>query len=126
VLDPVACEVEREHRHDDAVQLGDQSGLAVDRALQDRHGAMAAGQEDAGARDQVAALDRAEVRAGEAAAVGDPDRVGVEEADEGRHVLGLPSLLEAPDDVGVPGDRGRPPAGPACGSGQRLGIQSPT
>jgi hypothetical protein len=77
------------------------------------------------ARELLAALDRAEVRAGEAA-VGDPDRVGVEEADEGRDVLGFASLLEAPDDVGVPGDRGRPPAGPACGSGQRLGIQSPT
>jgi len=36
VLDPVACDVERVHRHGDAVALGDQAGLAVDRALQDR------------------------------------------------------------------------------------------
>ena len=36
VLDPVACDVEREHRHGDAVLLGHQAGLAVDRAFQER------------------------------------------------------------------------------------------
>jgi len=35
--DPVACDLEREHRHGDAVLPGYQAGLAVDRALQDRH-----------------------------------------------------------------------------------------
>src|SRR6266536_2358291 len=33
-LDPVACDVEREHRHGDAVLLSHQTGLAVDRAYQ--------------------------------------------------------------------------------------------
>ena len=37
MLDPVAREAEREHRDRDAVLLGDQAGLAVDRTLQDRH-----------------------------------------------------------------------------------------
>ena len=37
VLDPVTVDVEREHRHGDAVLLSHQAGLAVDRALQDRH-----------------------------------------------------------------------------------------
>jgi hypothetical protein len=36
VLDLLACDVEREHRRGDAVVLGDQTGLAVDRALEPR------------------------------------------------------------------------------------------
>jgi hypothetical protein len=31
VLDPVACEVERVHRHGDAALLGHQTGLTLDR-----------------------------------------------------------------------------------------------
>src|SRR5258708_20650398 len=37
VLDPVASDVEREHRHGDAVLLSHQTGLTVDRTLQERH-----------------------------------------------------------------------------------------
>jgi hypothetical protein len=33
-FDPVARDVERVHRHGDAVPLGHQTGLTVDRALQ--------------------------------------------------------------------------------------------
>ena len=44
---------------------------------------------------------------GEAAAVGDRRGVGVEQADQGVDVLGLPGLLEVPDDAGLPGRRGR-------------------
>jgi hypothetical protein len=44
VRDPVGSDVEREHRHGDAVELSDQAGLAVDRALQDRHAGCPAGQ----------------------------------------------------------------------------------
>jgi hypothetical protein len=36
VLDPVAGDIEREHRHGDAVLLRDQAGLAVDRTLAER------------------------------------------------------------------------------------------
>src|SRR5215469_15762680 len=36
VLDPVAGDLEREHGNGDVVLLGDQAGLAVDHALQDR------------------------------------------------------------------------------------------
>ena len=34
---PVACDVEREHRHGDAALLSYQPGLTVDRAFQERH-----------------------------------------------------------------------------------------
>src|SRR5215475_10332225 len=71
VLDPVACDLEREHGHGDAVLLGDQPGLAVDRTLQDRHVAgCSVGDFDPGAGDLLAAFDRAQEGKGEAAAVG--------------------------------------------------------
>src|ERR1700692_4900304 len=35
VLDPATCDVEGEHCHGDAVLLGQQAGLAVDRAFQE-------------------------------------------------------------------------------------------
>jgi hypothetical protein len=37
VLDSIAYEVEREHCHGDAVLLSHQTGLTVDRALQERN-----------------------------------------------------------------------------------------
>ena len=45
VGDPVVCDVEREHRDGDAVLLGCQAGLAVDRALQHRHVAGCSGRQ---------------------------------------------------------------------------------
>ena len=48
VLDPVARDVEGEHRHGDAVLLGDQAGLAVDRALEERQAGCPAGDVGAG------------------------------------------------------------------------------
>ena len=51
VGDPVACDLEREHRNGDAVLLGDQAGLAVDRVLPERQARCPAGNFDAGARD---------------------------------------------------------------------------
>ena len=69
VRDPVACDVEREHRHGDAVLLGHQAGLAVDRVLQDRHVAgCPVGDIDDIARDLLAAFDRVQRGAGQAAA----------------------------------------------------------
>ena len=59
------------------------------------------------ARDLLGAFDGAQEGDGEAAAVGDRRGVGVEQADEGVDVLGFPGLLEVPDDVGLPGGRGR-------------------
>jgi hypothetical protein len=108
VPDPVACDVEREHRHGDAVLLSHQTGLAVDRTLQERHVAGRPGGDfDPGARDLLAAFDGTQERGGEAAAVGDRRGVGVEQADQGADVLGLPCRLEGPDDAGLPGCRGR-------------------
>ena len=69
VGDPVASDLERVHRHGDAVQLGDQAGLAVDRALQDRQARCSAGDLDVGAGDLLAAFDGLEVCGGQAATV---------------------------------------------------------
>jgi hypothetical protein len=61
VLDPVVGDVEREHRHGDAVLLGDQAGLAVDRALQERQAGCDAGDIEGGAaRDALAQAGNAE------------------------------------------------------------------
>src|SRR5712691_1739669 len=105
--DPVAGEVERDHRHDDAVQLGHQAGLAVDRALQDRQAGYPAGEIEGIARDLLGALDRADRGADQATAVGDRGCAGVEQADEGADVPGFPGLLEGPDDAGALGYGGR-------------------
>src|SRR6266568_8647629 len=79
VFDPVAGDVEREHRHGDAVFLSDHAGLAVDRALVERHVARRpVGELDPGARDLLAAFDGAQEGQGEAAAVGGRRGVGVE------------------------------------------------
>src|ERR1700728_4423867 len=84
VLDPVACDVEREHRHDHAVLLSHQTGLAVDGAFQERHVAgPPAGDLGPGACDLLAAFDGAHEGHGETAAVRDRSGVGVEQADQG-------------------------------------------
>src|SRR5260370_23744108 len=67
VRDPVACDVECVHRHGGAVLLGDQAGLAVDRALQDRQPCCPAGEVEQVARDLLPPFGRAEPGAGEAA-----------------------------------------------------------
>jgi len=56
VGDPPACDVEGEHGHGDAVLLGDQAGLAVDRALQDRQAGCLVGDTGQVARDLLAAF----------------------------------------------------------------------
>src|SRR5262245_16076609 len=106
VRDPVACDLERGHRHGNAVLLSDQAGLAVDRALQDRKAGCPVGEIDRVARDLLGAFDRVEHGADQAAAVSDRRGAGVEEADEGADVLGFPGLLEGPDDAGLAGCRG--------------------
>src|SRR5262249_2330269 len=78
VLDPVPCDVERGHRHGDAVLLSDQAGLAVDRALQDRQAGCPVGGGEHVARDPLGAFDRAERDGvGQAAAVGDHGGGGI-------------------------------------------------
>jgi hypothetical protein len=70
--------------------LGDQAGLSVDRALQDRQVGCDAGDFGAGARDLLAAFDRAlGDRADEAAGAGDDRGAGIQEADEGGDVPGF-------------------------------------
>jgi hypothetical protein len=77
VLDPVACDVERENRHGDTILLSHQTGLTVDRTLQERQVECPTGDIDAQARDLLAAFDWAKVSdADEAAAVGDRRRGG--------------------------------------------------
>jgi hypothetical protein len=71
VLDPVVDDVEREHRDRDPVLLGDQAGLTVDGALQERGVAgCPVGDLDPGVRDLLAAFDRLQEGNREAAAVG--------------------------------------------------------
>src|SRR6201994_4455693 len=61
VRDLVTRDLEREHGHGDAVFLGHQAGLAVDRALQDRQAAgYPAGDVGQGAGHLLAALDGGE------------------------------------------------------------------
>jgi hypothetical protein len=107
-LDPVAGDIEREYRHDCAVLLSHQAGLAVDRALEKRRVAgRAVGEFDPSARDLFVAFDGVQEGQGEAAAVGGRCGIGVEQADEGIDVLGLPGPLEVTDDLGALGDRSR-------------------
>ena len=54
--------VEREHRHGDAVLLGHQAGLAVDRALQERRAVARRRRSRRGTGDLLAALDRVQER----------------------------------------------------------------
>jgi hypothetical protein len=117
VLDPVACEAEREHRDGGAVLLGCQARLAVDRAFQEGHVAgRTVGDFDPGAGDLLAAFDGVQERNGKAAAVGDCRGVRVEQADQGGDVFGFPCDLEGLDDVGLPGRRGRGSLRPFRGS----------
>jgi hypothetical protein len=114
VLDLAVCDIERQYRHGDAVQLGDQAGLAVDGAFQERQAGCHPGNFDAGERDLLAAFDRAEPGGDEAAAIADRCGAGVEEADEGVDVLGFPCLLEGPDDARLLRCRGRRGLRGAC------------
>jgi hypothetical protein len=66
--DLAACDVERVYRHGDAVQLGDQTRLAVDRTLQDRQVGYRTGPVSVEPRDLLGALDRAQDGCDEAAA----------------------------------------------------------
>ena len=61
VLNPVAARnVERVHRHGDAVQLNHQTGLTVDLTFQDRHAGHRTCPIDEKACDLLGAFDRAE------------------------------------------------------------------
>ncbi|MGV9304309.1 hypothetical protein ACWENQ_15780 [Nonomuraea sp. NPDC004354] len=68
-LDPVACHLERLHGYGEAILLGDQAGLAVDRTIQDRQVAEFTLEMDQGAHDLLGAFDWAERGADQAAAV---------------------------------------------------------
>ena len=107
MLDPVVCHVERHHHHGEPILLSHQTGLTVDGTLQDRQVGCPAGDIDDQTRDVLAAFNRAELGADEAAAIGDRGGVGVEEADEGLEVFGFLCLLEVPDDIGALGCRSR-------------------
>jgi hypothetical protein len=111
VLNPVACDLEREHRGRDAVLLAHQPRLAVDRAFKQRRAVRGVlGDFDPRARDLLAAHDWVNEGEGAPAAVGDRGGVGVEQADQGVDVHGLPCPLERPDHDGLLGrrTRGRP------------------
>ena len=78
VVDPATREAEREDRHDDAVLLGYQAGLAVDRVLEERHAAgWPAGQPDEVARDLLGAIDGVQRGADKAATIGGQRGAGV-------------------------------------------------
>ena len=94
MLDPVTCDVEREHRHGDAILLSHQTGPNVDSTLQNRQVRCPVGDIKDGVRDLLAA-------------VADSRGVTVEEANQGVDVLGFPCLLEVPDNVGLLDRRSR-------------------
>ena len=104
--DLVAGDLECVHHHGDAVLLGYQAGLAVDRAFQERQAGCLAGDGRAGARDLLGALEQAAKRGGEAAEVTGHGGAGIEQVDEGGDVGGFPGLLEGLDDAGLPGGGG--------------------
>jgi hypothetical protein len=79
---------------------GSQTGLTVDRTLQDRHVRSPVGDFHQVARDLLAPFDRVERGGNQAAAVDDHGGIGVEQADEGVDVPGIPCLLEGLHDVG--------------------------
>src|SRR6516165_6379880 len=120
MADLVACDIEREHRHGDAVLLAHQAGLAVDRALHDRQAECPVGEADQIARDLLVAFDRVESGGDEAAAVRDHSGVRVEQADQGADVPGFPRPLEVPDEAGPPGRRSLRRADAAAGRGGQL------
>src|SRR4030095_9385353 len=93
----------------------------VDHTLQDRHVVRPAGEIGEEARDLLAAFDRMGGGADEATAIADGRGVGVEETDEGVDVLGLPCLLEGPDDTGALGCRSRGSLGLADATAGRRG-----
>ncbi len=108
VPDVVAGDLEREHRHDAAVVLGHQAGLAVDRAFQEPHARRRpAGNLDPRAGDPLAAGDGVDEGDGPPAAVGDRGGIRVEQPNESVDILRLPGKPEGPDDRGVPGGRAR-------------------
>lgn len=80
VPDAIACDVEGEHRHDDAVLLSDQAGLAVDCALLERQAGHRAGDVDGVAGDLLGAFGRVEGGCSESAAVGDRRGAGIEQS----------------------------------------------
>ena len=126
VLDVVAGDLEREHRHDAAVLLGHQAGLAVDRAFQEPHARRRpAGDLDPRAGDPLAAGDGVDEGDGPPAAVGDRGGIRVEQPNESVDILRLPGKPEGPDDRGLPGGRARRGrlrrADTAAGGGGRAG-----
>src|SRR6516162_1009875 len=98
VGDPAGGHSEREHRGGRAASLNHQAGLPVDRAFQDRHVGYLAGDAEGVPRQLLAAFDRAERSGDHTTAVGGHHGVRVKQPDEGVDVLGLPCLLEIPDD----------------------------
>jgi hypothetical protein len=106
VPDPVARDLEGEHRREAAVLPRHQAGQAVDRALDERRAvARHAGDLGVGACDPLAADDRVQVGDDQPATVGGRGRLGVEQADQGVNVLGLPRRFEPLDNGRLPGTR---------------------
>ena len=94
VLDPVACDAEREYRHD-AVQLGHQAGQGrrpyapgLPRWAQCRRSRRGSGRSARRLRWAQGGCD-------ESAAIGGHGGFGVEDADEGADVPGFPGLLKS-------------------------------
>src|SRR5690606_23757103 len=101
-LDPVAYDVERQHRYGHAAQLSDESGLPANRALNELELGHLDSSIEVEARDTLRARDGLRFGSDEPAAVADGGGIGVEDADEGLDVPGFPGQLEGSDDVGLP------------------------
>ena len=125
--DPVARDLEREHRHDDAVLLSHQAGLAVDHAFTDRMVAGPAGQLDPGAGDLLASLDRVQERGASPPPSAIAVASGSSRPNERVDVLGLPGRLKAlttaPGEP--PGSRAAAPRGRGGGPRRPAGGTPP-
>ncbi|MFF0205646.1 hypothetical protein [Streptomyces sp. NPDC005017] len=90
----------------DAVHQGHQPRPAVHRAFHQPRAGSRRGRFGEEARDPLGTRDGFR-RGGDSASLAGRRDVGGRQADERAHVLGLPGLLQRPDDIGVPGRRGR-------------------
>jgi hypothetical protein len=110
----VVSDVEGEDGDRGALVLGDQAGLAVDGAFQDRQRWCAGDEIGQVTGDLLGAFVGVQGGGGQTAAVRGDGRVGVEQGDDGGDVTGLPGSAEVADDRGLPGGGDRPPLPAAC------------
>jgi hypothetical protein len=95
-LDPAFSDLERVHADGRPLVDRHRSRLTIDRSFHQIHRGWMPSEIDEAAGDLRSALNRLQRGRHVSTAVGDGSRRGIEQADEGIDVLGLPRLLETP------------------------------